>query len=211
MRSPIVKAALSVIMVVLLAFLFSRLIPPKTTTIEAPRERVVSTSVCEALIKREYEDVRLQPDPVTIYNGKPAKVDFSKDLSYKTYHTEITTQAAEGPNFAGHYTLVSWGCGTGCMVYIILDAVTGKIAYIPEKALLYSYPSHTLESRMLIFNPKANYSDFEGKTLPEILKENNYGEARWSRDYYEFDDSEVDKPWLYKLCSENVLDGVMAY
>ena len=36
-----------------------------------------------------------------------------------------------GPNFAGHYIVVQWGCGTSCVMMVIVDALTGKIYDIP--------------------------------------------------------------------------------
>jgi hypothetical protein len=36
-----------------------------------------------------------------------------------------------GPNFAGHYIGVEWGCGTGCRMMVFVDAETGKIEYPP--------------------------------------------------------------------------------
>ena len=38
----------------------------------------------------------------------------------------------EGVNFAGHYTLASAGCGTGCSITAIVDARNGK-AYFPNE------------------------------------------------------------------------------
>ena len=32
-----------------------------------------------------------------------------------------------GPNFAGHYYVVQWGCGTGCLRMAVVDAVTGMV------------------------------------------------------------------------------------
>jgi hypothetical protein len=36
-----------------------------------------------------------------------------------------------GPNFAGHYFIVQWGCGTACLMMVMVDALTGKIYYLP--------------------------------------------------------------------------------
>ncbi|MBI4479763.1 MAG: hypothetical protein HY651_07040 [Acidobacteria bacterium] len=33
----------------------------------------------------------------------------------------------EGPNFAGHYFVITWGCGTGCLGIVVVDAITGRI------------------------------------------------------------------------------------
>ncbi|HEX8288534.1 MAG TPA: hypothetical protein VF556_11085 [Pyrinomonadaceae bacterium] len=35
------------------------------------------------------------------------------------------------PNFAGHYIITTWGCGTGCQVGPVIDAKTGKVYYLP--------------------------------------------------------------------------------
>ena len=32
---------------------------------------------------------------------------------------------SKGPNFAGHYFVVNWGCGSGCLMLVIVDAMTG--------------------------------------------------------------------------------------
>lgn len=36
-----------------------------------------------------------------------------------------------GPNFAGHYIVIQWGCGTECLQYAIVDARTGRIFQPP--------------------------------------------------------------------------------
>ena len=39
----------------------------------------------------------------------------------------IRNGAKDGPNFAGHYTIVFWGCGAGCISLALADAITGKV------------------------------------------------------------------------------------
>jgi len=41
----------------------------------------------------------------------------------------IREGAKNGPNFAGHYTIVFWGCGAGCISMAIADANTGKVLH----------------------------------------------------------------------------------
>ncbi|MCA1565336.1 MAG: hypothetical protein LC803_06830 [Acidobacteria bacterium] len=51
----------------------------------------------------------------------------------RKYRTVIRQQLREeGVNFAGHYTLASVGCGTGCSIIAIVDARTGR-AYFPKE------------------------------------------------------------------------------
>jgi hypothetical protein len=34
---------------------------------------------------------------------------------------------SKGPNFAGHYFVLNWGCGTGCLMMVVVDALTGHV------------------------------------------------------------------------------------
>jgi hypothetical protein len=47
------------------------------------------------------------------------------------YRTQLRGWAKEKPNFAGHYILATWGCGTGCTQIAIIDAITGKVFHPP--------------------------------------------------------------------------------
>lgn len=79
-------------------------------------------SVCE-------EQLENQPDNrlVEKYKGIPKPVDFTTLPEAKLFYTVITSTAAAGPNFAGHFTVASWGCGTDCVGYAVVDAKTGEI------------------------------------------------------------------------------------
>ena len=64
------------------------------------------------------------------FKGKPARAKIrTKDA--RMYRTAITEGAKEGPNFAGHYTIVQWGCGTACLGFAIVDANTGRVTMAP--------------------------------------------------------------------------------
>jgi hypothetical protein len=43
----------------------------------------------------------------------------------------LAKEARKGPNFAGHYTIVIWSCGSPCSNVAILDAETGERYDIP--------------------------------------------------------------------------------
>lgn len=58
--------------------------------------------------------------------------DFAgRDKKFAYMRTAINRELAKGPNFAGHYTIVTTGCGTGCTSNLLVDRNTGKIADIP--------------------------------------------------------------------------------
>ena len=69
--------------------------------------------------------------PATAWNGKPATPRLETPLA-KAHETIIRKQAAQGPNFAGHYRVVDWGCGTSCAAYVIVNERTGTVYEPPE-------------------------------------------------------------------------------
>ncbi|MGK0308536.1 MAG: hypothetical protein ACI8RP_001499 [Urechidicola sp.] len=64
---------------------------------------------------------------VDIYEGELADPDFSTNPDSKRFITRIKNECENGINFAGHYTLVVWGCGSPCQSGVIVDRKTGKI------------------------------------------------------------------------------------
>lgn len=68
------------------------------------------------------------PAPAS-FKGRPAPAKIIGSKA-KLFRTAIRKGASSGPNFAGHYTLVMWGCGSSCMQFAIVDAQTGTV-YIP--------------------------------------------------------------------------------
>ncbi|HEX8329633.1 MAG TPA: hypothetical protein VF629_19000 [Hymenobacter sp.] len=45
------------------------------------------------------------------------------------FRTRIREAAVQPPNFAGHYVLATWGCGTECVSYVIINAKTGAVYF----------------------------------------------------------------------------------
>jgi len=74
---------------------------------------------------------RLRDYPATPYTGPHAAPDVRSDPRSKAYRTQLRGWATEKPNFAGHYILATWGCGTGCTQIAIIDALTGKVFHPP--------------------------------------------------------------------------------
>lgn len=61
------------------------------------------------------------------FGGRVAAPDVRSPPWARGFRTAIRTGARQGPDFAGHYTLVGWGCGAGCQALAIVDANSGKI------------------------------------------------------------------------------------
>lgn len=62
-------------------------------------------------------------------------INFKNDAGAKTFRTRLSEALKVGVNFAGHYIVAGWGCGTGCVSGAIIDARTGNVIWPIE---LYS-------------------------------------------------------------------------
>src|SRR5512140_2109705 len=70
--------------------------------------------------------------PAAVEKPRVKSVDFRHDASARSFRTRLTEAFRGGVNFAGHYVLVGWGCGTGCTNGAIIDTRTGKVIW-PEQ------------------------------------------------------------------------------
>ena len=95
---------------------------------------------------------RFKDYPVTtIYKGKPAPVDLSSDPKARRFRDALRYGAKEGPNFAGHFTVVQWGCGSPCQNFAIINAKTGKV-YMSDIGTSFG-TKYQLNSNLLILDP----------------------------------------------------------
>ncbi len=109
---------------------------------------------------------RFEDYPVKeIFKGKPAEPILTTP-EQRRYRTRIREGALKGrdlwsgssrnwikvsgPNFAGHYFLIRWGCGSQCVMMAIIDAETGRV---------YGSPLSIAGSELFV--PLDNLSDME--------------------------------------------------
>lgn len=95
---------------------------------------VVHSLLAVSLPQTKKTKYRFEDFPVhKIYRGKPASPVFPKHFGYPT---KVREAASKGPNFAGHYTIVIWGCGSDCESFAVVDAISGQLYYpLPFGAL----------------------------------------------------------------------------
>ena len=60
-----------------------------------------------------------------VYRGEPARPIITKE--FRSYRTMIRNGADTEVEFAGHYTVPRWGCGTDCNGFVIVDSISGRI------------------------------------------------------------------------------------
>jgi hypothetical protein len=69
----------------------------------------------------------------------------------RMYRTRLREGARTGPNFAGAFTLVMWGCGAPCQIVAIVDTRSGELSQQTlQTANGVEYRAH---SRLLIADP----------------------------------------------------------
>ena len=125
--------------------------------------------------------------PARKYNrGPTGRVDLSDPHAY-SYRTRLREGAQQGANFAGHYRVVTWGCGTDCETGAIIDAFTGHVVFLPsvnsyqmEHEMDPDYNSivFRLDSRLIVFAGQLNdqgekatfFMDFDGKTFRQVYQ-----------------------------------------
>lgn len=89
---------------------------------------------------------------VNLYKGIPAKIDLTSNRHAKEFRTVLREGAKKGSNFAGHYTLVEWGCGSSCQSHAIIDTKNGKV-FFPDKLLTTAGVDFKLSSSLIITDP----------------------------------------------------------
>lgn len=58
--------------------------------------------------------------------GRP-KLDLSSNPIARRFRTVLRREADQGPNFAGHYRIAVWGCGTSCAEFAVINLNTGQV------------------------------------------------------------------------------------
>jgi hypothetical protein len=92
----------------------------------------ISLLFAGALAMERQATPRFEAYAAPIYKGKIAPVNLKSAKGAGSFRTRLREGAEKGVNFAGHYTLVAWGCGTGCLDVGIIDAKTGMV-YFPKE------------------------------------------------------------------------------
>ena len=63
------------------------------------------------------------------FDQTPAPVDLKSHPRAKRFKDALSVSASLGPNFAGHYRIVTWGCGSACLELAIVDLESGRVHF----------------------------------------------------------------------------------
>lgn len=84
------------------------------------------------------------------FTGERHKVDTSGGEFTPAQVKSLTTALEGGPNFAGEFSLATWGCGTSCQVISVVSLRTGRIY---QGVVTNNLPQFRTDSRLLIDVP----------------------------------------------------------
>ena len=67
---------------------------------------------------------------VPVENVTAQKINFAGHPKARKFRTNLNAAPATGKvDFAGHFIIAEWGCGSGCTQAAIIDAKTGKVFF----------------------------------------------------------------------------------
>jgi hypothetical protein len=102
--------------------------------------------------------------------------------SERMFRTNLENAAKEPPNFAGHYRIAYWGCGSNCSAGAMVDLQTGDVFPLPlakpggtgwerwitcTAAFEGAADEFHLDSRLMIVRCGLNYSERMRKNVPD--------------------------------------------
>jgi hypothetical protein len=97
-----------------------------------------------------------------IFRGRAAKVDLGSPEN-RNYRTRLKEAAAQKANFAGHYVVTTWGCGTSCANGAAVDLTSGKVTFLPATICCWGDVDKDFKpaqfearSRLIIFHGQLN-------------------------------------------------------
>lgn len=194
------KLFLATNVILLIGLAFSGLFLFKNSQQESQELNRYSKTVCDVAVEQN-EKINLE-----IFEGEPEPVNFSTYPEAELYKSTIEEQVAEGANFAGHYSVAAWGCGTECQGFAIIDVINGEIIeYQPQHFFQAAQGlKFSLDSNILVFNPRLNV-EYAGTA--EDLVANDFN-ARKGRAYYALQENDSSS-YLQTLCVENFYSGLV--
>jgi hypothetical protein len=121
-------------------------------------------------VRRDKFSLPIQYDKFNVdtFTGKRVGINYSSNKTAQRFRSAINWSIEKfGMNFAGHYNLARWGCGTSCIKGAITDFKTGNVYDLPPASVGYAFQN---KSRLLVINPpdSSGYYDDCSYCEPEL-------------------------------------------
>ncbi len=92
------------------------------------------------------------------------KLDLQSSPTARMYRTVLRQEIAKGPNFAGHYRVAIWGCGSSCADFAVINLETGRVIELADV--------HAITN---------TYFDVDAKFFPDSESDDTFGFRKDSR------------------------------
>ncbi len=114
------------------------------------------------------------------------QVDLQSHPQARTFGSRLRALEGRPANFAGHYSVQYWGCGSGCQQFAIVDVTSGRVFMDEEWSASYGL-CYRADSSLLIVNP--------GARAPESMQSI----------YFRWDGSQLQPLWEGQLAEDQPL------
>src|SRR5256885_2849960 len=106
-----------------------------------------------SVVAQDRSQPRFESYPVKErFTSKPAPVNVHSHPKARLFRTQLRDGIVrEGVNFAGHYSIITWGCGSDCRIVAIVDGRTGDVYFAPFT--VSTGADFRVTSRLFIANP----------------------------------------------------------
>ena len=88
-----------------------------------------TVQVCNANLASVKQPLKLEDFAVPVSSTSKVAQPRIDSSEARRYRTVIRQGAADGPNFAGHFAVVAWGCGSSCSERAIVDTRSGRVYF----------------------------------------------------------------------------------
>jgi len=139
------KKIIGVIFIVGLAAIFFLINRPNSTPVIEEESAQKVKSSCEEMLNltNDFENTK----------NIPTNIDYSFLPESENFKTRTEESVKEGANFAGHFNVATWGCGTDCFGYSIVDMNSGKVVEYSPVHEGYHLGNFSVDTEYLIHNP----------------------------------------------------------
>jgi hypothetical protein len=87
-----------------------------------------------------------------VYRGRPSPIVRTNLGANGAYvDSVLRSYSGERPDFAGHLTVVQWGCGSPCQMVMFIDTRTGRV--VPQSLNNVGGVEYQRSSRLLVADP----------------------------------------------------------
>lgn len=105
------------------------------------------------------------------------------------WRTRLRWTVGQKPDFAGHYVLASWGCGTECVMGAAVDVRTGTVVWLPASLCCWYSDEQAapedveplrfrLDSRLLVLTGRRDERDGDAGTHYYSIEGNRFVHLR---------------------------------